>query len=122
MKPKFVVHHFGGRTIGNLHNMCHFISSHSSNRTMSRACLMLSPVMAIDGCLAALLCVTFVRPFCLIFQSIRTCYCGSTLFLYCAESLRRIAVPDTPSDHSFLVHTESRAAIINGKAATMEIT
>ena len=30
MKPKFVEHHFVGRTMANLQNMCHFINNHSS--------------------------------------------------------------------------------------------
>ena len=63
MKPKFVVHHFIGRIMSNLQNMYHFINSHSSNRTMSRADSMLSSVMAVDGRPAPLPCVTFVLIF-----------------------------------------------------------
>ena len=72
--------------------------------------------------------ITEINRACMWHGSVRRC--GNTLFPYCAESLWWITAPDTPSDqknriteHWFpLVHTESGAAMINGKAATMELT
>ena len=56
--------------------------------------------------------------------------CGKTLFRYCAESLRCISAPDTPSDHKkritercpSLVQTESGAAMVNVTVGTKGLT
>ena len=52
------------------------------------------------------------------------------MFPYCAESLRWISAPDTPSDHkkritercSSLVQKESGAAVVNVTVGTKELT
>ena len=131
IRPKFVLHHFVGRTMDNLQNMCYFINSHSSNRTMSRARSVLSSVMAVDGHPAALSCVIFMRPFFNFIQyiprhSVAATHCSRIV----GESLWWVAAPDTSSDYenrftercSSLVHRKSGAPMINGNAATMELT
>ena len=99
MKPKFVVHHFVGRTMSNLQNMCHFINSHSSNRTMSRARSVLSSLMTIDGRPAPLSCVIFVRPF--FFFSFFNPFVDTTLRQYTVPVLCRKYLMDCGPWYTF---------------------
>jgi len=90
---------------------------------------MLSSVVAVDR-RPAPSCLIFVRQFFNFSIYSYTLCSGKTLFPYCAESLRWISAPDTPSDRkkkriiercSSLVQTESGAAIVNVTVATKEL-
>jgi hypothetical protein len=59
MKTTSIVDDFAGRTMTNLQTVCHFVISHSSYRTMSRAHSMLSLSVWLWTPFS---CVTLVRP------------------------------------------------------------
>ena len=115
LKPKFVVHHFVGLTMANLQNMCHFINSHSFLYVTARS----SGSFVMRNIWATI----FFNPF------VDTPLLQYTVPVMCRKSLMDCGPwytfrPLKP-DHwtlLFLVHTESGAAMINGNAATMELT
>jgi hypothetical protein len=85
---------------------------------MAKTHSLISSVVNVDGRPGISSLVTIVRPFLNIVSHSQTLYCGKALFPYCAEILRRISAPGTPSVHKNLITERCSSSVQKERGAT----